>query len=40
LKDMEVPAVPLPERERIVEQQRAMVDRLFADLLRTLVAAA
>lgn len=40
LKDMDAPAVPLPERERIVEQQRAIVDGLFGQFLQTLLPTA
>lgn len=40
LKDMDAPTVPLPERERIVERQRAIVDGLFAEFLQTLLPVA
>jgi hypothetical protein len=40
LKDMDAPTVPLAERERIVEQQRAIVDGLFGQFLQTLLPTA
>jgi hypothetical protein len=37
LKDLDVPAIPLAQREQIVEQQRGIVDAVFADFLTTLL---